>query len=305
MTLGTATCDVELSGNKPPEWVHLLPAGNIGGRDGRTFLNDAPEVVLAAFKAGAIDLPIDYEHQSEHREKTGAGPVPAAGWIKDLELRGDGIWGRVSWTERAAELIRNREYRFLSPVVLFEKTKRRVMRLKSAGLVHTPNLHLTALASQEDPTMDQSPLIARLVKLLGLEDGADEEEIFAALEERLKSGGKPDPAKYVPIEALQDLMQKRTSDKAEMRQEHVAGKVRQAVADGYITPAMRDWATELCTANEAAFDTFVSAATPPYAHLLRESNMRGAPPSRGGQVVNDLANNVARQLGIDAARLMD
>ncbi|MBQ2260398.1 MAG: hypothetical protein II336_03415 [Loktanella sp.] len=48
-----------------PEWVHLLPAGQIEARDGRTFNFSNPDVVLAAFHAGDIDLPIDYQHQNQ------------------------------------------------------------------------------------------------------------------------------------------------------------------------------------------------------------------------------------------------
>ncbi len=199
MDLIAANCDVELTGTVPPDWVHLLPTGDVVGRDGRSFVNDQPQQVLATFSAGAVDLPIDYEHQSEQARDGKSGPVPVAGWIKDLQLRADGIWGQVSWTDRAAELIRNKEYRFLSPAILFEKDTRRVVKLKSAGLVHAPNLHLTALASQEDTPMDKTPLIPRLVKLLGLDDTADEGAIFDALSDRLTGSGTPDPAKYVPI----------------------------------------------------------------------------------------------------------
>ena len=63
-----------------------------------------------------------------------SGPVPAAGWIKDLKAEPSGIWGRVEWTATARELIRNREYRYLSPSFLFHPKTQAIMKLKGAGL---------------------------------------------------------------------------------------------------------------------------------------------------------------------------
>ena len=99
------------------------------------------------FKASKIDLPIDYEHQTANPDvsQNKSGPVPVAGWIKDLAIRKDGIWGQVSWTDKAANLIKSRRYRFLSPVFMSRKTDGAVMILKSAGLVHTPNLYSSVL----------------------------------------------------------------------------------------------------------------------------------------------------------------
>jgi phage I-like protein len=78
-----------------PEWVHLLPNGFMQGRDGRSFDLADPGGLILAFQANAIDLPVDYEHQADTPEARLKGPVPAAGWIKELQARADGLWGRV------------------------------------------------------------------------------------------------------------------------------------------------------------------------------------------------------------------
>lgn len=64
-------------------------------------------------------LAIDYEHQSFDRFNTRSdGLRPAAGWIGGLEARDDGLWATdVTWTERAAALLRAGEYRYFSPVI--------------------------------------------------------------------------------------------------------------------------------------------------------------------------------------------
>lgn len=57
---------------------------------------------------------IDYEHQTDHTSENGQ-PAPAAGWIRELDVRGGALWGRVEWTAKAAASIAAREYRYISP----------------------------------------------------------------------------------------------------------------------------------------------------------------------------------------------
>ena len=162
-----------------PEWVQLLPLGKVEARDGRRWTLANPERLIAAFRAGKVDLAIDYEHQAD--KPAGAGPVPAAGWIRELAVRDDGLWGRVEWTGRARELIENREYRYLSPAFAAAKKGGEIVRLLGAGLVHRPALHLKALA-QEEFDMNWTEF---LTKLLGMSEDASDDEIRAALERRL------------------------------------------------------------------------------------------------------------------------
>jgi phage I-like protein len=144
---------VELSPGSPPQWVHLLPLGSpFHGRDGRGPYSlpdaQAAQAVIAAtlaYQAGA-DLPIDYDHQSLWSRENGQ-PAPAAGWVKELAARADGIWGRVEWTPKAAELLREKAYRYLSPVFMHDEGGA-VTRLACAALSNLPNLELAAVASQ-------------------------------------------------------------------------------------------------------------------------------------------------------------
>ncbi|MDF1552718.1 MAG: phage protease [Deferrisomatales bacterium] len=129
-----------------PEWVELLPLGpTIKGRDGRQWLNDRPDEVVAAFSTANEPVLIDYEHASELAAPEGK-PAPAAGWLSQLAVRGGGsVWGRVEWTPRAAQMISDREYRFLSPCFSYDRQTNRIVRLLSVGLTNRPNLALVAL----------------------------------------------------------------------------------------------------------------------------------------------------------------
>lgn len=141
------------------QWVHLVPAGTTAGRDGRgPYTLDAPAVV-AAFAQHGADLPVDYEHQSLGAAAK-SGPVPAAGWINAVQPRADGLWGRVAWTAQAAQLLKDKAYRYLS-AVFDHLPDGRVVKLRGAGLVHAPNLVLQAAASEQAPGAPITvPLIA-------------------------------------------------------------------------------------------------------------------------------------------------
>lgn len=168
------------------------------------------------------------------RPPSGGGPVPAAGWIKALKVAANGIWGEagqaaqaerrpaeraagtVAWTDRARALIAARENRYLSPVLVCGANDGRIIRLNGAGLVHTPNLHLTALAAEEETAMPPDPrkseapdaaaLLARLAQMLKLPPDARAEDIIAAFE---KAMATPDPKRFAPAEAVQDMVRRR------------------------------------------------------------------------------------------------
>lgn len=303
----TVQCDHALA--YAPEWVHLLSIGWNNARDRRRFLLDEPEAVIAAFNAGGIDLPLDYEHQNDRPEAKLSGPVPAAGWVKELATRAAGIWGRVEWTERARAMIAAREYRFLSTVLLAEKTSLKVLRIKGASLVHNPALTLTALASEQAPEetdmTEPNPLLARLAALLKLDPAATEDDILAALETRLQA--KPDPAEYVPAAKWEETSRRVATELAALKSERAAEKVQKAIAEGYILPVAKDWALELCRSDEASFDKFLASSIPAWAYLSEQVVPSGLPPVRGaggGYGHSAEVELLSEQLGIAPERFV-
>lgn len=72
--------------------MQLILAGRIEGRDGRVFELADPSGLILAFQSGGIDLPVDDAHQNDKPEAKLKGPVPAAGWIKELKADETGIW---------------------------------------------------------------------------------------------------------------------------------------------------------------------------------------------------------------------
>ncbi len=185
-----ATCAVELPPGGPPEWVQLMPVGEILARDGRRWrLVDAEAVVAASLEyAGSTDLVFDYNHQTDR-----GGEAPAAGWIRELAARADGIWGRVEWTSRAMKRLRAREYRYVSPTFAFTSGGR-VRAILRAALTNNPALDLPALAATGEPMHEQ---LKRILAKLGLT--ADSEPTAAEADAAL---ARIDPAPAIDLAAL-------------------------------------------------------------------------------------------------------
>jgi phage I-like protein len=305
-----ATCEVTLSKGGPlpkeadaPEWVHLFPNGHMKSRDGREF--------------DLADLPIDYEHQADKPEAQLKGPVPAAGWIKALAANESGLWGQVEWTATARAMIRSKEYRYLSPS-FYHNTAGQIMRLNGAGLVHRPGLHLKALASEEDtmppnipPAKADAPpakpdaqpsFIQRLAEMLGLGPDATEDEVMDALAPKLATAREatPDPRKYVPAHAVAELLSDRNSRISIMQEAQASAMVEKAFDEGYLTPAMRGWATALVNEDPESFRTFLAKAPRPFADFFKPVNRYQ--PGRTGDVDqshdSDEAAAICSQLGL-------
>jgi phage I-like protein len=119
-----------------PGWLRLLPLGQVNLVDGRPPFEVDPESLtdmVKAFGARGTDLVIDYEHQSLK-----GGQAPAAGWIKDLEAREDGLWAQVEWTGKAEDYLKQREYRYFSPVLRIDPDSRRPQEIMNVALTNVP-----------------------------------------------------------------------------------------------------------------------------------------------------------------------
>jgi len=95
-----------------------------GHHSGKPFSIDKKfmENMLANFNNQKIDTVCDYEHQTVTVTE---GSAPASGWIKSLEIEDNKLYAFVEWTEQAKELIKNKEYKHISPVFL-PNTKDRI-----------------------------------------------------------------------------------------------------------------------------------------------------------------------------------
>jgi len=279
--------------------VQLLPAGAFRAADGSGRPADAPHWkidgaiaarLIARVAARANPLVIDYEHQTLFSEKNGQ-PAPAAGWFagRALEWRdGEGLFASVDWTPAAAGHIADGEYKFISPVFEYDRATGEVLDLRMAALTNNPGLHgmaavaLTALndfSTEEDPPVNET--LKKLLAALGLAENTGEAEaVSAAVALKAKADSadglntqvaalkaqSPDPAKFVPVETMQQLQTQVASLTSRLNDGEVADVVEAALTAGKLLPAQKEWAVELGKSNLAALKSYVEK-TPAIAAL--------------------------------------
>ena len=299
------------SQSAPPAWVELLPAGTFHGRDGRgPFRLSNPKAVIAATAGLGMEagIPIDYDHATDFAAPEGR-PAPAAGWIRELEVREGAIWGCVEWTARAAAAIAAREYRYLSPVFQFDPENGIVTRLLRAGLTNNPNLQLTAIATAahltaaaKDGIMDD--FLDKLRALLGLTDDATPDDVVDGVRALLDDDGSatdvnaalPDPARYVAVAEFQKALTELNAIRAERAREKAEFAVDAALRAGKLIPAQREWAIAYCAADARGFQAF--AARQPIV-VAGESGLGADPAGRESRgILSTIENAICTQLGV-------
>lgn len=314
----------------PAGGMQLLPAGEFRSRDGRPanlpgWKFDAASARRLIERAAARRTPlvIDYEHQTLNAERNGL-PAPAAGWFagKNLEWReGQGLFATdVAWTEKARAHIAADEYKFVSPVFSYDTETGEVQELQLAAITNNPGIDgmsaVAALATQFfTPPPEDRPMKA-LAVLLGLAEGATEEQIssaIAALKARadtqqseiaalktetaaLKTQS-PDPAKYVPVETVSKLQGELAALNTRINDGELEDVVSGALHSGKILPAMEAWARELGKKDLAALKAYVAAAV---AVAPNGTQTRGQAPAGGADSPTDAGMAVMKALGLSA-----
>lgn len=300
-TIAVAACAFALS---PDAEIQLLPAGEFRAVDGRP--NDAPHwftnaaiaaKLIADLTARANPCVIDYEHQTLLAADNGQ-PAPAAGWFKALRwVEGVGLFAQVEWTERAAAHIAAGEYKFISPVIAYDKATGAIKKLINAALTNNPAIdgmeEVSAALTQdyyteEKLSMDIEELLECIRYLLNLPTLATPEEVAAELQKAvdlIKTGegeavaanslGVVGLAQMRVVEivslkarlettdaALSTATAELTSLKAEAADKQVADLVTAALSAHKIAPAQKDAMIELGKANLALLTSIIDNAVP-------------------------------------------
>lgn len=189
--IGMAACSFEIDLAQP--WQQILPGQDFSAYDGRPHevpgnkwrINDETGPLLAA-KLNARPqktkkLLVDYEHQTLLAKESGR-EAPASAWGEQFEWRnGEGLFAKLSFTPKAQELVKNNEYAFYSPVVIYDKKTGDVVDLHSAALTNDPAIQgmdeAAALSHQlpkpQPEDMPMNPALLVLLKLAGLDKNVD------------------------------------------------------------------------------------------------------------------------------------
>ena len=341
MKLTLAACSFEIDKAKYGR-IQLLPYGKFRATDGRptdveawyvTDTNGADVVALANNQKNP--LPIDYEHQILHSQQNGK-EAPSAGWMEYLYFNPQGIFADVRWTDKAAEYIKNGEYRYISAVFAYD-TNGYVRKIFHAALTNNPALDgmdevMVAASVQllnqqkEKPEMDKK-LVEALCALFALKDNASEAEItekvtalsaakgdsqvavldvYAKLAEKEQSVaaltaqmGKPDPAKFVPVEQVAALQADFNALKTTVEADKKEALITAALSQGKLSPALKDWAQSLSV---EALSAYLEKA-PAMAALSGEPQAKGDPEQKVA-ALSAAEQAAARALGMTEAEFM-
>jgi phage I-like protein len=273
-----------------PAWIRVLPRGRVELVDNRAPLEVDEEslvTIVEAFHARGVDLVIDYEHQSLQGQR-----APAAGWIKELQARPDGLWARVEWTPQAQEHLQQKEYRYFSPVLRLDPETRKPVALLQVALTNVPAIkHLPALVARYGGEAEWAaatpavPVAAfqgpgeehleQLKGLLGLAPEAAEAALWPRLREVFRDLALtlelPAAASASQLQGavaalkagaqrLSQVQEELDTLKERLAAEAAAQTVAAALQAGKVTPAQKDWALEYCRRDPEGFHTYVTLA---------------------------------------------
>ena len=156
---------------------------------------------------------------------------------------------------------------------------------------------LNGLKDRPDP-------IVALRKELALPESLTTEGVIAACKgfsdkaAATTTGDTPDPKKFVPIEAVNQLQEQMAALTTSVRGRDIDDLVKPALEDGRLLPAMEDWARKLGSSDITALKTYLDKAQPIAA--LSGSQTNGRAPAgtmdENGLTADELAVCTASNL---------
>lgn len=336
--LTLAACSFEVSGESG--LIQLLPYGEFRAADGRPhdvpawyLIEENGHDVAALANGSRNQLVVDYEHQTLYKEQNGQ-PAPAAGWMRWLVFNPKGMFAEVEWTEKAAALIKGREYRYISAVFSYD-TQGFVRKIYHAALTNYPALdgmdEVLAAASAQyfKPETEQNPMKELLQQLFGLPQATEEEltaaltalmqakpknvalsaDLFAQLAEKdnkiaalsAKPATEPDLTKYAPVEVVKQLQDQIAALSAQHQADKGAELIEAALSAGKLLPAQKEWAQGVLKQEGGlAFLTgFVENAQPVAA--LSGTQTGGQAPQQNVVALSAEEKQAAKMLGMSEA----
>ncbi|MDL2288279.1 phage protease [Oscillospiraceae bacterium OttesenSCG-928-F05] len=272
-----------------PEKIAILPKGLVKSQKGSFLVDDESyKLIKNAFRERGNDIVIDYEHQTLKDIK-----APAGGWIKDIFNEEGAITALVEWTPTAAEYLKNKEYRYLSPVILRRKSDRRVAALHSCALTNTPAIDkMIPIVNSYKPTIeggDDMEFLKTLAALFGLGEDAAEEQIIDAAKTLiataaskevdesddkivankvicelvgLKAGALTEDvaAKIITLQNTPSIETEFKALKEKLARRDADERVMTALKSGRLTHAQKEWAEEYALKDPEGFDAFIAKA---------------------------------------------
>lgn len=138
------------------EWKHPIRDFNISKEDLTFICND--------FQKKKKELLFDYDHRSLG---VFGCESKAAGWGKEMRVTSEGLEIDVEFTPVGLEMVKNKEYRYLSPVYQFSSQRKdRKVYLHSVALTNVPFLKELPAITNSEQNKGEQVMLEELLKLL-------------------------------------------------------------------------------------------------------------------------------------------
>lgn len=230
--------------------IKILPLGNVTTTKGNFVVDDTSvDLIIRTFKKRGLDIVIDYEHQSVSDDM-----AIASGWIKELLVEDDCLVGLAEWTEQAKEQIKNKQYKYLSPTVFLKNN--RAVRLHSVALTNTPAIdNMYPLFLSDKANGDNKMDIKKILKALGLDENATEEELLNKIAELINNEDDAEVSTNKDRLEVLALKQELKQLKEEQELKEINFILDTALEEGKMIPAQREGFKKLALADRGAFNT--------------------------------------------------
>lgn len=238
-------------GDNPSSWIHAMTVGKydhpVYGEIAFTEDRLKRFAQSVTDRVREIEPDIDYDHKA----RTG----DAAGWVKNAEVRADGLYLFVEWTSEAVQKIKSKAYKYFSPEFVdsweHPKTKKVFQDVINGGAITNrpflkdlSPLNLSEmLIPDEDPEEERNDMDPKkFAELLGLAEGTSEDDMLAKIKELQEKANKPpvklsdadeelrrlsetNPAIKLLMEQQKDLREQNARTTAQLRLAEVRGNV--------------------------------------------------------------------------------
>ena len=211
---------------KIPDTIHIIPIGEWAhDMYGPIIINksDIREFAMN-FNAGVRKgVFITAGHE-------GFAELPAVGWVQDVEVRDDGLWGTVDWNENGREALQDKQWKFFSPELCrdYEDPETHSLYrnvLTGGALTKSPyfkELQAIVFSDKNINKYNENNMSKTLEEVLALEVSALTDEDKAVLKENadtLTDEQKVTYADVLKVEATAETDEEKTAREAKEKED--------------------------------------------------------------------------------------
>lgn len=197
---------------------------------------------------------IDYEHQTLYGTE-----APAAGWIHKLDIEGDKLMAYLQWTEKATEYIKKGEYKYVSPVYVFDTYDKETnaysgITLHSVALTNTPFLDELGEVYANKKTQKEENMGKETENN---QHGEQEQTTQTPATTENNAAGDQNPGTNQEEQSNASTQSNEASEVKKLKEQLAETKVDAAIAANKITQDQRSWAIKYCKADLEGFEEFL------------------------------------------------